>query len=76
MTGASITVAGMGITGLSRQNQQSRESIVRLTTSVDNLVRRFDALHVDIKSKDAEVFNRLSELERSVARLEERQNRA
>jgi len=75
VAGASITVAGLGITGLSRQSQQSRESIVRLTTAVDNLINRFDALHVDIKNKDVEVFNRLSDLERCVARLEERANR-
>jgi hypothetical protein len=76
VAGASITVAGLGITGLNRQGQQSRESLIRLTTAVDNLTNRFEVLHVDIKSKDSEVFARLSELERSMARLEERGNRA
>lgn len=70
--GASITVAGMGISGLSKQSQQGRDSIVRLTTAVENLTERLDVMHADIKSKDTEVFARLNSLERSVARLEAR----
>ena len=70
VAGASITVAGVGVSGLNRQTQTSRESLVRLTASVDNLSSRLDILHNDIKTKDMEVFARLNELERSVARLE------
>ena len=70
VAGASITVAGLGATGLNRQNQQSRESLVRLTSSVDNLANRLDVLHNDIKTKDIEVFARIGDLERAVARLE------
>lgn len=70
VAGASITVAGIGITSLSRQGQESRESIVRLATAVDNLTGRLDVLHADIKNKDAEVFSRIGLLEQSVARLE------
>lgn len=70
VAGASITVAGLGATGLNRQNQQSRESLVRLTSSVDNLANRLDILHNDIKTKDIEVFQRIGDLERAVARLE------
>jgi hypothetical protein len=70
VAGASITVAGLGATGLSRQNRLGQDSLIRLTAAVDNLSGRLDILHNDIKSKDVEVFGRLSELERSVARLE------
>ena len=70
VAGASITVAGLGATGLNRQNQQSRESLVKLTSSVDNLANRLDVLHNDIKAKDIEVFARIGDLERAVARLE------
>lgn len=73
--GASITVAGIGITGLKQQNQQGRESLIRLTTAVDNLSRQLDVLHTDIKCRDQEVFARLSDLEQSVARLEGHQDR-
>jgi hypothetical protein len=44
--------------------------LIRLTAAVDNLAGRLDILHNDIKTKDMEVFARLNELERSVARLE------
>nr|BAR26874.1 unnamed protein product [uncultured Mediterranean phage uvMED] len=70
VAGASVTVAGLGVSGLNRQSQQGRDSLVRLTTAVDNLSSRLQVLHDDIKTKDVEVFARLNELERSVARLE------
>ena len=70
VAGASVTVAGLGVSGLNRQSQQGRESLVRLTTAVDNLSSRLQILHDDIKTKDVEVFARLNELERAVARLE------
>jgi len=68
--GASITAAALGMAGANRQSQQGRDSLVRLTTAVDNLASRLDVLHTDIKSKDAEVFARLRDLEAAVARLE------
>ena len=70
VAGASVTVAGLGVSGLNRQSQQGRDSLVRLTTAVDNLSSRLQIMHDDIKTKDVEVFARLNELERSVARLE------
>jgi outer membrane murein-binding lipoprotein Lpp len=76
VAGASITVAGVSITSLSRQGQESRESLVRLATAVESLTSRLDVLHADIKSKDSEVFTRISALERSVARLEARDDHA
>jgi len=73
--GASITVAGLGITGLKQQSQQGRDSLVRLTTAVGGLSRQVDVVHTDIKSRDQEVFARLSDLEQAVARLEGHSNR-
>ena len=73
--GASITVAGLGITGLKQRNQQGRDSLVRLTVAVDNLSSQLDVLHTDIRSVNQEVFARLAELEASVARLEGHANR-
>lgn len=70
VAGASITVAGIGVSGLNRQSRQGQDSLIRLTAAVDNLAGRLDILHNDIKTKDMEVFARLNELERSVARLE------
>ena len=73
--GASITVAGLGITGLKQQGQQGRDSLIRLTTAVEGLSRQLDVLHTDIRRRDQEVFARLSELEQAVARLEGHSNR-
>jgi|TARA_Y100000033_G_C2706319_1_gene91108 outer membrane murein-binding lipoprotein Lpp len=70
VAGASITVAGVGVSGINRQARQGQDSLIRLTAAVDNLSGRLDILHNDIKTKDMEVFARLNELERSVARLE------
>ena len=70
VAGASITGAGLGGSGANRQSRQGQDSLIRLTAAVDNLSGRLDILHQDIKSKEVEVFGRLSELERSVARLE------
>ena len=70
VAGASITVAGVGISGINRQARNGQDSLIRLTAAVDNLSGRLDILHNDIKTKDMEVFARLNELESSVARLE------
>lgn len=75
VSGASITLAGIGISGLNRQNQQDRVSMIRLATAVENLTSRLDELHADIKNKDAEVFARLGSAEQSIARLEGHANR-
>ena len=68
--GASITAAALGFSGYTRQNQQGRDSLVRLTTAVDNLTSRLDLVHQDIRQTNQEVFERLRTLESSVARLE------
>jgi len=70
VAGASITTAFMGVSGLNRQSRQGQDSLIRLTAAVDNLSSRLTILHDDIKTKDMEVFARLNDLERSVARLE------
>ena len=75
VAGASVGVASAGLTGMSRQSQQGRDSLIRLTTAVDNLTSRLDVLHADIRTRDQEIFARLANLEQSVARLEGHSNR-
>jgi len=75
VAGASVGVASAGLTGMSRQSQQGRDSLIRLTTAVDNLANRLDVLHADIRTRDQEIFARLATLEQSVARLEGHSNR-
>ena len=75
VAGASVGVASAGLTGMSRQSQQGRDSLIRLTPAVDNLASRLDVLHADIRTRDQEIFARLANLEQSVARLEGHSNR-
>ena len=70
VAGASVGVCGLGIVRANGQNQAGRESLVRLTSAMDNLATRMDLLHTDMMARDREIFGRLSDLERSVARLE------
>jgi len=70
VAGASIGVGGLALAGANRQSQTGRDSLVRLTSAVDNLATRMDVLHSDLRLRDQEIFARISELERSVARLE------
>lgn len=70
VAGASITAAAMSLNTASRQNVQTRETIVRLTTAVENLAERLDEFHRDVKDNNSEIFQRLRLLESSVARLE------
>ena len=70
VAGASIGVAGLGIVRANGQSQTIRDSLVRLTSAVDNLATRMNVLHNDLTARDREIFGRLSDLERSVARLE------
>ena len=75
VAGASIGAAAAGIKGANRETQHGRDSLVRLTSAVDNLASRMDVLHADLRVRDQELFARISDLEQNVARLEGHQNR-
>lgn len=75
IAGAGVTVVGLGISGLNRQTREGQDSLIRLTTAVDNLSNRLDILHGDIKSTDMELSARVNNVERAVARLEGHSNR-
>ena len=51
VAGASISTAFMGLAGITRQNRQGQDSLIRLTAAVDNLSGRLTILHDDIKQK-------------------------
>lgn len=72
ITGASITVASMGIAGFSRRNNEGREAVIRLTAAVNTVAARLDELHVDLRAERRETFTRLNEVEQRVAKLEAR----
>ena len=68
--GAALTAVGISVATLKQQNQQGRDSLVRLAAAVDNLSRQLDVLHTDMRSVNQEVFKRLSTLEQATARME------
>lgn len=70
VTGASITVAAVGLGNYGRRATESRDAVIRLTAAVENVATRLNILHTDMKSRDAEVFSRLRDLEAAVARME------
>jgi len=70
VAGASITAAGMSLTAATRQNMQTRETIVRLATAVENLSDRLDEFHSDVKANNSEIFQRLRTVESAIAKLE------
>ena len=72
VTGASITVAAMGVTGAHRRNSDGREAVIRLTEAVNTVASRLDELHVDLKADRRETFTRLNDVEQRVAKLEAR----
>jgi len=65
----------MNASNNNKRATESRDAVIRLTASVDSVATRLDVLHTDMKSRDAEVFSRLRELESAVARLEGSRNR-
>jgi len=72
VTGASITVAAMGVTGVNRRNNEGREAVIRLTEAVNTVANRLDELHVDLKADRRETFTRLNDVEQRIAKLEAR----
>jgi len=70
VAGASITVAAMNASTNAKRAAENRDAVIRLTASVDSVATRLDVLHTDMRSRDAEVFSRLRQLEAAVARIE------
>ncbi len=75
VAGASVGAAALCVKSAGRENQQGRDTLVRLTSAVDNLASRMDVLHADLRVRDQELFARISDLEQNVARLEGHANR-
>ncbi len=75
VAGASVGAAALCVRGAGRENLQGRDTLVRLTSAVDNLASRMDVLHADLRVRDQELFARISDLEQNVARLEGHANR-
>jgi hypothetical protein len=70
VAGASITVAAMGAMGFSRRNDEARDAVVRLTTSVEHIAIQLEVIHTDMREANRETFGRLNGVEHRVTKLE------
>lgn len=75
IAGATVGAGALAVKSANRESLQGRDSLVRLTSAVDNLSSQLDLLRREQTTLHAELFGRLSDVERSVARLEGIQDR-
>ena len=70
IAGASVGACTLAIKSAGRESQQGRDSLVRLTSAVDNLSAQVDLFRREQAAISTEVFARLSDAERAIARLQ------
>jgi len=68
--GATISAAFLSVNTQLRKGAERRDSLVRLTSSVEAINNRLEDLHNDLRSERVEIFSRLSAAEQKIARLE------
>lgn len=68
--GGLSTLVTMGIGSTSKRALEGREAVIRLTSAVEHVATRLEALHVDIKADRRETYARVNSLEQRVAKLE------
>lgn len=68
------TLGGIGTSAMVINNRarENREIVIRLTVGVENVAKRLEELHIDIKADRAEIFSRLTNLEQRTAKIEGR----
>ena len=75
IAGASVGAGALAVKSASRESLQGRDTLVRLTSAVDNLSSQVDLFRREQAAISTEVFARLSDAERAIARLEGSANR-
>jgi len=75
IAGASVGAGALAVKSANRESLQGRDSLVRLTSAVDNLSSQVDLFRREQAAISTEVFARLSDAERAIARLEGIQDR-
>lgn len=68
------TLGGVGTSALliNGRARENRDIVIRLTVGVENVAKRLEELHVDIKADRSEVYSRLTGLEQRTSKLEGR----
>ena len=70
VAGASISVAAMGAFGVGKRNDEARDAVIRLTTSVEHIATQLEVIHTDMREANRETFGRLNLVEQRVSKLE------
>jgi hypothetical protein len=70
IAGASISVAAMGAFGVGKRNDEARDAVIRLTTSVEHIATQLEQIHTDMREANRETFGRLNLVEQRVSKLE------
>lgn len=70
IAGASLSIAAMGVGGMTRRGAEDRMAVIKLTAAVEHVASRLETLHVDVKANSHETFSRLNEVEQRLAKLE------
>ena len=70
IVGAALTVGAMGVGSAFSRSREGRDTVVRLTTAVENVAARLDEIHVDMKADRQQTYQLFSELDRRVTKLE------
>ena len=71
--GAALTVGAMGVGSAFSRSRDGRDTVIRLTTAVENVASRLEEIHVDIKEDRKQTYSLLSDLDRRVTKLEAQQ---
>jgi len=70
IAGASVGAGALAVKSANRESLQGRDTLVRLTSAVDNLSSQVDLFRREQAAISTEVFARLSDAERAIARLQ------
>ena len=68
LAGAIFTACFVSVGAISIRARENRDAYIRLTTSSENVEKRLQSMHGDIK----DIYDRLNHVDRAVARLEGR----
>lgn len=70
LVGSAFTAVIMGVGNGIRGNTNNAQIVTRLTVAVENVAKRLEELHVDIKADRKETFSRLNAVEHRLTVVE------
>lgn len=70
LVGSAFTAVIMGVGNGIKGNTNNAQIVTRLTVAVENVAKRLEELHVDIKADRKETFSRLNAVEHRLTVVE------